>query len=109
MPSNNHPPTRVSSRPVPGLAMVLAAVLAVSTGWLQPAPALAQTPPAPLVQGLPDFTVLVDAVGPSVVNIRTVERVRQGRQGGGAAEEQMLEFFRRFGIPIPPGVTPRGP
>ncbi len=91
-----------------GQAAVLAAVLAAPTGLLVHAPAMAQTPP-PLVQGLPDFTGLVDAVGPSVVNIRTVERVRQGRSGGGAAEEQMLEFFRRFGIPIPPGVTPRGP
>jgi serine protease Do len=25
------------------------------------------------------------------------------------ADEQMLEFFRRFGIPVPPGMTPRGP
>jgi serine protease Do len=28
---------------------------------------------APLVRGLPDFTELVDVVGPSVVNIRTLE------------------------------------
>ena len=53
------------------------------------------------VKGLPDFTELVDQVGPSVVNIRTVERSR-GASGGGAPDEQMLEFFRRFGIPLPP-------
>ena len=111
MPSENFPSIRLSSRPGRGLAVVLAAVLALSVVWLRPGPAVAQAPaaPAPLVTGLPDFTALVDTVGPSVVNIRTVERARQGRVGGGAAEEQMLEFFRRFGIPIPPGVTPRGP
>jgi serine protease Do len=60
-----------------------------------------------LVKGLPDFTELVEVVGPSVVNIRTVERVRAS--SGGGADEQMLEFFRRFGIPVPPGATPRTP
>ena len=63
-------------------------------------PSSAQT--QPVVRGLPDFTELVDQVGPSVVNIRTLERTRT-TQGGGP-DEQMLEFFRRFGIPIPPGV-----
>ena len=55
---------------------------------------------------LPDFTDLVDQVGPSVVNIRTVERVKASAQGG--ADEQMLEFFKRFGIPVPPSM-PRSP
>lgn len=55
---------------------------------------------------LPDFTDLVDQVGPSVVNIRTVERVKAAAQGG--SDEQMLEFFKRFGIPVPPGM-PRSP
>ncbi|NIC43200.1 DegQ family serine endoprotease [Aquabacterium sp. A08] len=64
--------------------------------------------PAPLVTGLPDFTVLVDQVGPSVVNIRTVERVRQ-REGASGPQDPMQEFFRRFGIPLPPGMAPRGP
>jgi serine protease Do len=50
---------------------------------------------------LPDFTELVEMVGPSVVNIRTLERVRQ--MPAGDPDEQMLEFFRRFGIPVPPG------
>ena len=54
---------------------------------------------------LPDFTDLVEQVGPSVVNIRTLEKVstRQGMPGfgGGGNEEEMLEFFRRFGVPIP--------
>jgi serine protease Do len=63
-------------------------------------------------QGLPDFTGLVETVGPAVVNIRTTEKAKAGR-GNGAPEidEDMLEFFRRFGVPIPgqPQVPRRGP
>ena len=55
---------------------------------------------------LPDFTDLVEQVGPSVVNIRTLEKARA--PAGGGADEQMLEFFKRFGIPVPPNM-PRGP
>ncbi|MBA4265658.1 MAG: serine peptidase [Comamonadaceae bacterium] len=89
-----------------------AALLAFSAASaLAPTQALAQSSPAapPLVQGLPDFTVLVDLVGPSVVNIRTLERAAPSMGAGPGADEQMLEFFRRFGIPVPPGLTPRGP
>jgi serine protease Do len=57
------------------------------------------TPP---VMGLPDFSDLVDKVGPAVVNIRTTERVRLG-QGGGGGDEEMQEFLRRFfGGQMPP-------
>ncbi len=73
------------------------------------APPVANAPV--LVKGLPDFTDLVDLVGPSVVNIRTAEKVRQSPTGNNQ-EEQMLEFFRRFGIPVPPGMgnnNPRNP
>ncbi len=62
-------------------------------------------------QNLPDFTELVEKVGPAVVNIRTTERARNGRGAGGPEiDEDMLEFFRRFGLPIPgnPG-TPGAP
>ena len=55
-------------------------------------------------QSLPDFTELVEKVGPAVVNIRTLERNKAAsRSGSGAPEmdEDMLEFFRRFGLPIP--------
>ena len=71
--------------------------------------------PAPAAaQGLPDFTELVEKVGPAVVNIRTTERKSAARSGpGGDLDEEMLEFFRRFGIPIPnrpnPGPSPRTP
>jgi len=71
-------------------------------------PSVAQ-PAATNARGLPDFTDLVDLVGPSVVNIRTLERNTNRGAQGGAPDEEMLEFFRRFGIPIPPGVVPRGP
>jgi serine protease Do len=53
------------------------------------------------VRALPDFTDLVDLVGPSVVNIRTLDKVAARGQSGTPGEEEMLEFFRRFGLPIP--------
>jgi serine protease Do len=57
---------------------------------------------------LPDFTDLVDKVGPSVVNIRTTAKVRSNPNGlpPGMDNGDMSEFFRRFfGIPVP---TPPG-
>lgn len=51
-------------------------------------------------QGLPDFTELVERVGPAVVNIRTTEKTR-AQQGAAAIDPQMQEFLRRFGIPAP--------
>ncbi len=60
------------------------------------------TPSPVKAQGLPDFTELVERVGPAVVNIRTTERMRAPRAGSvPEMDEDMLEFFRRFGIPIP--------
>ncbi len=51
---------------------------------------------------LPDFTDLVDKVGPSVVNIRTTERQKQMQPGMSQEDEEMQEFFRRFfGQPAP--------
>jgi serine protease Do len=76
-------------------------VLAAAAVWQ--APARAQT-----VQ-LPDFTELVEKVGPSVVNIRTLER--SGRSsaapGDGGIDPNIEEFFRRFGIPMPGRPVPR--
>lgn len=58
---------------------------------------------------LPDFTDLVDQVGPSVVNIRTLEKVVPRAAPGGPGDDEMLEFFRRFGLPMPniPRQAPR--
>ena len=54
-------------------------------------------------RNLPDFTNLVDQVGPSVVNIRTIEKVQRGaEQDAQTPDEEMQELLRRFfGIPMP--------
>jgi len=69
--------------------------------------------PSLVVRGLPDFTELVEQVGPSVVNIRTSEKIKvRAPWGGGASgdddaqpfagmDPNMLELLRRFGMPIP--------
>ncbi len=57
-----------------------------------------------VVRGLPDFTELVEQVGPSVVNIRTLEKVRSNEASSGGPDEDMQELFRRFfGVPLPNG------
>jgi len=85
-------------------SVLLVAALAIgATAGLAPVmPAQAQT------RTLPDFTDLVEQVGPSVVNIRTIEKVAS-RSSSGGGDEEMLEFFRRFGLPMPnvPRQTPR--
>ena len=76
--------------------MLVAVLAATTTLILTPAaPVAAQT------RVLPDFTDLVEQVGPSVVNIRTLEKAspRQGLAPG--MDEDMLEFFRRYGLPMP--------
>ena len=72
---------------------VVTVMVPASTAWAQ-------------TRALPDFTDLVDAVEPSVVNIRTLEKSKASSTPGGV-DEQMLEFFKRFGIPVPPNM-PRG-
>jgi serine protease Do len=77
-------------------------------------PALAQstnaTLSAPIVKGLPDFTELVEQVGPSVVNIRTLEKAAAREVQSGEADAEMQEFFRRFfGVPMPTPNTPNTP
>ncbi|MRD47700.1 DegQ family serine endoprotease [Caenimonas koreensis] len=86
---------------------VVAALAVTTTVALIPAkPVVAQS------RTLPDFTDLVEQVGPSVVNIRTIEKVRTSASGlPGGMDEEMQEFFRRFfGQPmpnVPRGQTPR--
>lgn len=98
-------------------AFILTAVLwsAPSLTSLQPAWAQSAAP----LRTLPDFTDLVDMVGPSVVNIRTLEKAapkpvagngpnNEGPNSGSPSDEEMQELFRRFfGMP-PPG-QPRQP
>ncbi|VWX56411.1 putative periplasmic serine endoprotease DegP-like [Burkholderiales bacterium 8X] len=79
-------------------------VAASSAGLLPASVAHAQ------MRSLPDFTDLVDQVGPAVVNIRTVEKVAARSGGNGEMDEEMQEFFRRFfGQPMPnvPRQAPR--
>ena len=97
-------PTPIRHRMMRSLALSLMLLLPAAA-WLAPSPTQAQT-----VQ-LPDFTELVDKVGPSVVNIRTTERrssaANSGGSGGGGSggsgemDPNIEEFFRRFGIPLP--------
>ncbi|HMS05758.1 MAG TPA: DegQ family serine endoprotease [Burkholderiaceae bacterium] len=61
------------------------------------------------VRGLPDFSDLVEQVGPSVVNIRTVEKASSRNSpfnfgGEDGMDEELKEFFRRFF-----GQTPNAP
>ena len=67
-------------------------------------PAIAQA------RELPDFTQLVEAQGPAVVNISTKQAIRRSSvpQIPGIEDEELLEFFRRF-MPRrpPPGTGPR--
>jgi serine protease Do len=84
-----------------GLLAIVAAVVLVPAR-----PAVAQA------RALPDFTDLVEQVGPSVVNIRTLEKAKVSANVPGldGSDEEMQEFFRRFfGQPFPggPRQTPR--
>ena len=93
-----HSPVLAAARH--GLGAVALSLSLFATAGPQPA----------VAQSLPDFTELVDRVGPAVVNIRTTERPRAGRGPGGTdMDEDMLEFFRRFGIPAPSRPNPRSP
>ena len=81
-------------------ALVVAATMAL----IPAQPVAAQS--APQMRGLPDFTELVELVGPAVVNIRTLEKARPTAAGAGQMDEEMQEFFRRFFGQPAPG-TPR--
>ena len=86
----------VNLKPLRSVATAVLVAVISATAFLPVAPVWAQN------RTLPDFTDLVEQVGPSVVNIRTLEKVKAAAAGG--VDEQMLEFFRRFGIPVPPGI-----
>lgn len=87
MPVENRLTPANASRLLSGVALALAF-------------ALGQVPAAAQPQGLPDFSELVERVGPAVVNIRTSEKVKVP-EGQAQMNDQMREFFRRFGIQVP--------
>jgi serine protease Do len=96
---------------IPAGSKFLSAFLVAGAGLLCTAPAVLAAPVgAPVVTGLPDFTDLIDKVGPAVVNIRTTEKIKLGQGGpGGPGDEEMQEFLRRFfGTPTPRSPVPRG-
>jgi serine protease Do len=114
------------NRPLRSLALVGAIAIALPVACtaqspearpaaLPPVPSTA--PPAvPMVTGLPDFTNLVQQVGPAVVSISAEVGARRAAQepGQGPAPEEIPEFFRRFfgdEFPMPgpqQGPRPRG-
>ncbi|WP_310626047.1 DegQ family serine endoprotease [Limnohabitans sp.] len=73
-------------------------------------PVSAQVATVQGVRGLPDFTELVEQVGPSVVNIRTLEKAALREVQGNEPDAEMQEFFRRFfGVPMPTPNNPNAP
>jgi len=96
------------NRPLRAVALLgaLAAVLPVACAQQTPAAAAsaaqAVTPPdaQPIVTGLPDFTRLVQRVGPAVVNI-SAEMAPPARTGNGQVPPGFEDFLRQFGMPMP--------
>ncbi len=82
---------RIDWKNLRSFAVVGALAVGTTVALMPTKPISAQSAPQP--RGLPDFTDLVEQVGPAVVNIRTVEKVRQS---SGPGEEEMQELFRRF-------------
>jgi serine protease Do len=73
-----------------GIASTHAAVTAATP--------VATAPAAVASRGLPDFSALVDREGPAVVNISVVSLKRRTAAD---PNDPALEFFRRFGLPVP--------
>ncbi len=96
-------------------ALSLAAALAIAQTTVAavpvpvtPPPAVAPAGTAPSVRGLPDFTDLVEQVGPTVVNIRATSKAKQPQQQA-RMDPNIEEFLRRFGIPVPTPNDRNGP
>jgi serine protease Do len=79
------------------IALVTTTALATSAVVFSVATAQSPTPAPQMVVGLPDFTNLVDQVGPAVVSIEASVGGR-GQSGQVPDDMEMPEFFRRFGI-----------
>jgi serine protease Do len=79
---------------------------ALALGLLHPLAGHAQAPGTAAARGLPDFSDLVEQVGPAVVNIRTTEHAKANAADG---DEEARELFRRyFGVPAPRQAPRRG-
>jgi serine protease Do len=68
-------------------------------------PAAATVPAATPTRALPDFSALVEQVGPAVVNVSTVRNAEAAASNTpalppGAENDPFYEFFKRFGIPF---------
>ena len=95
-----------STRTWPGRAAASTALCIVGlVGLTTLPPGTGHAQAAPAAQ-LPDFSELVERVGPSVVNIRTTER-RTAAGASGDGDPNIEELFRRFGIPMPNRPNPR--
>ncbi len=92
-------------------ALVTVAIVAAFAGGMftanaqnSPAPAVKDAPAAPIVnqQQLPDFSVLVDHYGSTVVNISMVKKAHKEKVEGlfGDMPSDQAEIFRRFGFPF---------
>ena len=62
---------------------------------------------------LPDFSVIAEEQGNAVVNISVINKTQSNQNRNlSREEEQLQEFFKRFGIPgfpgMPPGMAPPG-
>ena len=103
------------NRPFPTLALVAAIAVALPSACTAQSPQAAASLPVPstappaeqMVSGLPDFTHLVQQVGPAVVNVSAEIRGGSRRVAG---EDDIPDFFKRFfgeDMPMPGG--PRQP
>ena len=94
------------------VALAVAGVGAGSWYGVATAQSTAQAPAPELVAGLPDFTRLVDQVGPAVVSVqaeigaKSQATAPQRGQQDMPDEDDVPEFFRRF---FGPGMTPGQP
>lgn len=127
MPASMRPASKGMSVFRPALlSAALALAVGGGVGWYSSAQAQSQPAAAPapeLVVGLPDFTRLVEQVGPAVVSVEAevggkprIAAAPRGQQQF-PDEDQIPEFFRRFfgpdGMPMPggpgaPEARPRG-
>jgi serine protease Do len=92
------------------LALVAITIAATTAVVLPVATAQAPSPAPQLVVGLPDFTHLVEQVGPGVVNIEAIVGSKSSRQQAQAQmpdEDDLPEIFRRFFGPDMPGLPGR--